>query len=128
MHQRARAHFDASVMDARFGIMRYVNIYEDRLHALALHAVISGRQIEGVLQRKENVGVPRPGIASILVVGDHPLAEELRGSALLKDCRQLAFGEQRLRDGNRDVPYRRFALDRNLESDKLVSRSRKLDA
>src|SRR5262249_48608074 len=112
----------------RFGIVRYVNIHEDRLHALARHAVIGRRQIEGAFKRKENVGIPGAGVARILVVGDHPLAVELRSSALLKDCRQLAFSEKRLRDGNRDVPYRRFALDRNLESDKLVSRSRKLDA
>src|SRR5215510_6740189 len=128
MQQRARAHFDASVMDARFGIVRYVNIHEDRLHALARHAVIGGWQIERAFQWKENVGIPGTGVARILVVGYHPLAVELYGSALLEDCRQLAFGEKRLGNGNRDVLYRRFALNRNLKSHKLISRSRKLDA
>src|SRR5215831_5383802 len=127
MQQTVRADFDASVMSTGRGIVRDVDIHEDRLYALERHAVIGGRQTERPVQREQNVGIPGSRFAGVLVVGDHPLAIELRGSGLLEDRGQLAVGEERLRDRDRNVLYRCVALDRDLKSDELVPGARQLD-
>ena len=76
------AHTDASVVDARRGVVRDIDIDKNRLHALVRDAIIGRRKVECAGQRNERIGIPGARGAGVLVVRHHPLAVELHRSAV----------------------------------------------
>ena len=79
----------------RRGVVRNVDIHEDRLHSLIRNAIIGRGQVERAVKRNERVGIPGARGAGVLIIRHHPLAVELHGASFLENRRQLAFGEKR---------------------------------